>query len=160
MNPSSLSSTMRPPNQPPDQPLWPVRLISLLLLLQAASMVAGFIYYMNKANIAFDLTEESLVFESLEVVPQQLLDALSFGITFLPLVFLALLAALGFLFLHGTSWMMAMILQGFTLFLCLSFYFSTELRLIYPLMAYSTFMVLYLNSSGVRSIFRARNQSI
>ena len=161
---SRLSDTImdplptRPTAQPPTQPRWPVRLVSLLLLLQMGAIIGAFSYYIKRASLGIDLNDPSLVFENIEDIPQPLLDALMFGITFLPIVLVLVLASVGFLFLRRSSWMIAMILEGFTLFLCLSFYFNTDMRLIHPIMAYSVFIVLYLNSAGVRSVFRALNQ--
>ena len=154
MDPSPVRPTPSPAQQP-----WPVRLASLLLLIQMGAIVGAFGYYMRRANLGFNLIEQDLAFESIDAIPQPLVDALTFGLTFLPIALGLVFIAIGFLFLRRSSWIIAMVLEGFTLFLCLSFYFNTDMRLVYPIMAYSIFIVLYLNSAGVRSIFRALDQT-
>ncbi len=151
-------SPVRPTTPPPALPRWPVRLASLLLLIQISAIVGAFNYYMQRANLGFNLTEQGLAFESIDAIPQPLVDALTFGLTFLPVALGLMFITIGFLFLRRSSWIIAMVLEGFTLFLCLSFYFNTDMRLVYPIMAYSIFIVLYLNSAVVRSIFRALDQ--
>ncbi|GEM_PF-2273668 len=67
------------------------------------------------------------------------------------------LSAIGFFFRLRGAWLIALLLQGVILYLCLSLYFSNELiPLVYPIMLYGIFMVLFLNAGAVRKAFLPR----
>jgi hypothetical protein len=74
-------------------------------------------------------------------------------LVFAPPAVLALLAALGFLFLLRAGWLLAMIVQGLSLLACLLLYSAWTPIFIYPVMLYCIVMALYLNSSDVRAAF-------
>jgi len=65
------------------------------------------------------------------------------------------LAAIGFFWLNQSGWLLAMFVQGACLFVALVIYFVGLWPVLAQLtMLYSIFMVLYLNSYFVRSVFR------
>lgn len=76
-------------------------------------------------------------------------------------VFLTLLAALGFVFLRPTGWILAMLVQGLCLCTALFIRFSTPALIILAqlTMLYSISMVLYLNAHTVRSAFERQFQN-
>jgi small-conductance mechanosensitive channel len=73
---------------------------------------------------------------------------------FVPPAVLTLLSALSFLFLQRRGWLLAAIAQGLSLALCLWLYSWFQPGYVYPIMAYCTLMILYLNSQDVRMVFR------
>jgi hypothetical protein len=135
---SSSSGTLTARRKP--RP-WVVRAGSLLLLLQAAGLVALTIFVL----VPFDLSDVA-------ISPQEEV-ALSVGVMFLPAAFLAFLSAIGFLFLFRAGWLLAMAVQGGTLLGCLAHYFDTRPAAIFPVMIFCTVMAFYLNSFDVRIAF-------
>jgi hypothetical protein len=75
---------------------------------------------------------------------------------FIPSAVLTLLSALSFLFLQNRGWLLAAIGQGLSLAVCLWLYSLFQPGYVYPIMAYSILMILYLNSQNVRMAFRPR----
>ena len=73
---------------------------------------------------------------------------------FIPPAVLTLLSALSFLFLQRRGWLLAAIAQGLSLAVCLWLYSWFQPGYVYPIMAYCTLMILYLNSQDVRMVFR------
>jgi len=126
---------------------WTVRAVGLLLLLQAIVYVALTIYLLlpfdweATAGLQGDITN-----------PQQI-DAMAIGFLLIPSAMLAILSAIGFLFLRRAGWLLAMAMQGATLLGCLTFYFATKPWAIFPVMVYSIVMAFYLNSFDVRVAF-------
>jgi hypothetical protein len=115
--------------------------------VQAAGYVALSIYLL----LPFDwraTAENRLAVSS----PQQS-DALSITIILIPAAVLAVLSAVGFLFLFRAGWLLAMAMQGATLLGCLTLFFDTRPQAIFPVMLYCTLMIFYLNSSDVRLAF-------
>ena len=51
------------------------------------------------------------------------------------------------------GWLMAMMAQGFTLYISLTLYFSQRLDIIFPIMIYCLIMIFYLNAPAVRAVF-------
>lgn len=143
---------------------WPVRANALLLVLQAAGL--GGIGAYNVYRVDWQQGQQQLEADAMlsqgvnETVEQAVVIVLMLGI---PAV-LALLAALGFLFLFRIGWLLAMIVQSLTLLACLLLYTEWEEILyreplfIYPVMLYCIVMVLYLNSSDVRAAFHVRRR--
>ena len=121
----------------------PVRLIGLLLMLQATAL-AGVVAY-----------ELSLVdWRSLE--PESASGQFAGAATSLllaPSAVLAFLAALGFLFMSRRGWILAALSQGASLAVCLWLYSGPAPFYVYPVMVYCVLMVLYLNSHDVRVVF-------
>jgi hypothetical protein len=92
-------------------------------------------------------------------------ERLILGIFLLPVAFLLLLTALGFLFLQRAAWLTAMLAQGYILFNGLSNYFADgstlrETHLLYALLLSSILMVLYLNTNDVRQTFSLRHSAL
>jgi hypothetical protein len=120
---------------------WTVRAVGLLLLLQAAGYVALSIYLL----LPFDWNTD--------VLSSQQTDALYVSIILIPAAILAVLSAIGFLFLFRAGWLLAMTMQGATLLGCLTLYFGTKPQAIFPVMLYCIIMAFFLNSSNVRFAF-------
>ena len=126
---------------------WTVRAVGLLLLLQAAGYVALSVYLL----LPFDW--RATAEHRLEVLSPQQSDALSISVILIPAAILAVLSAIGFLFLFRAGWLLAMAMQGATLLSCLTLYFDTRPQAIFPVMLYCAIMAFYLNTSDVRSAF-------
>jgi hypothetical protein len=141
---------------------WPVRANALLLVLQAAGLggiSAYSVWQVDWQQVQQQIeTEASLSSELVEAVEQAVVLVLILG----PLAVLAVLAALGFVFLFRVGWLLAMIVQALTLLACLLLYTEWESMLpgepvfIYPVMLYCIVMALYLNSSDVRAAFQIK----
>ncbi|MCA1730359.1 MAG: hypothetical protein LC751_13385 [Actinobacteria bacterium] len=143
---------------------WPVRANALLLVLQAAGLGGINAYYISQIDwqqVEQQIeTDGSLSPEITEAVEHAAVIAFTLG----PPAVLAVLAALGFVFLFRVGWLLAMIVQAITLLSCLLLYSDWEPVLgwdpvfIYPVMLYCIVMVLYLNSSEVRAAFHVRRR--
>ena len=123
----------------------PIRMIGLLLILQAAGL-AGI--------VAYELSLVDWRRLDLDSPSGQLMGAAN-SLLLAPPAVLALLAALGFLFLSRKGWLLAAISQGWSLGVCLWLYSESEPIYIYPVMVYCILMTLYLNSHDVRVVFHA-----
>lgn len=138
---------------------WPVRANGLLLILQAAGL-AGIAAY-SIWTVDWRRLEESaassatVLPELAEAAEHAILTVLVFG---LPAA-LALLAAVGFLFMFQAGWLLAMIAQGLCLLACLLLFSAWAPGFVYPVMLYCILMVLYLNSSTVRAAFDVRRRT-
>lgn len=120
---------------------WPVLVLGLLLLFQAAGLFGLGSFYL------FSLTPGDLA-----VNLSGMLNSSAFNL----LALLALIASFGFLRLHRLAWLCAMLLQGLCLLLALSLYAREKTPFAYLLMAYSIGLVLYLNYSDVQAAFQPR----
>ena len=87
--------------------------------------------------------------------PPQVLEVLAFAL-FVPSAVMTLLSALSFLLLRRKGWLLAAIGQGLGLAVCLWLYSQFQPWYVYPIMAYCTIMILYLNSQDVRTMFHPR----
>ena len=124
----------------------PIRMIGLLLILQVIGL----------AGIgAYELVQVDWQQVDPEAPSQQEIRAAAFFL-FAPPAVLALLAALGFLFLSRKGWLLAAIAQGLSLGVCLWLYSELKPVYVYPIMVYCILMVLYLNSHDVRVVFHSR----
>ena len=126
----------------------PVRVVGLLLALQAAGLAGIVAYELSRLDWRLDLGP---------------LFGQAFGaatsLLFAPPAVLALLAALGFLFLSRRGWLLAAIAEGWSLGTCLWLYSGPEEPIyVYPVMVYCILMVLYLNSHSVRVVFHAGHE--
>ena len=126
---------------------WTVRAASLLLLLQATGYVALSIYLL----LPFDW--RATAEQSIEMLPPKQSDALAVSFILIPAAILAVLSAIGFLFLFRAGWLLAMAMQGATLLGCLTLYFDTRPQAVFPVMLYCAVMAFYLNTSEVRVAF-------
>lgn len=122
---------------------WPVLMLGLLLLFQAAGLFGLGSFYL------FTLTPG----DTAANLPG-LLNSSAFNL----LALLALIASFGFLRLHRLGWICAMLVQGLCLLLALSLYARERAPLAYLLMAYCVALVLYLNYSDVQAAFQRRTE--
>ena len=125
----------------------PIRVIGLLLILQAVGL-AGIVAY-ELSRVDWRLEPESLSGRAIEAASSLL---------FAPPAVLATLAALGFLLLSRRGWLLAAISEGWSLGICLWLYSTLEPIYIYPVMVYCILMILYLNSHDVRVVFHAGHE--
>ena len=118
---------------------WPVRLLTLLLLLQA-------FIYVTLPVLAIDWS----------LLPLVLWLTYVSEIAMLALGVLGLIAAIGFALLRPPAWLEAMLVQGLFLLLGLVVYarYRPENTGLYLLMLFSIVLVLYLNLGDVRQVFR------
>ncbi len=135
---------------------WPVRATAVLLLLQAIGLGGYSVYRITHLDWSFlpqeaEIIQDAMTFGYIEAI---LLVAM-----FIPLALLALVAAVGFVFLFRIGWLLGAIAQGLILLACLNLYFQYRPIFIYPIMVYSIIMVLYLNSFEVRIAFQPRRDS-
>lgn len=122
---------------------WPVLVLGLLLLFQAAGLFglgSFYLFTLTPGDVAVNLPG--------------LLNSSAFNL----LALLALIASFGFLRLHRLGWLCAMLLQGLCLLLALSLYAREKAPLAYLLMFYSIGLVLYLNYSDVQSAFQRHTE--
>lgn len=122
----------------------PVRLVGLLLLLQAVGL-SGIVFY-ELSRVRWRRPDLGLAERAVEA---------SASLVFVPSAVLAFLAALGFLFLTRRGWILAALSQGATLAICLWLYSGPAPVYVYGVMVYCILMVLYLNSQDVRVVFHA-----
>ncbi|TAK33452.1 MAG: hypothetical protein EPO21_12805 [Chloroflexota bacterium] len=130
-----------------------VRIIGVLLLLQAAGLISISVFNVSRLGVA----PMTLTF-NLSLSP----DEVYLVLTTTPLVvlgILAIVAGISFLLLRRIGWLLAMSVQGLTLYFCLHLYFlGRKPDFVYPIMLYSILMVLYLNSFDVQMAFRAPSE--
>ena len=134
---------------PDDVTYRPIRVIGLLLILEVVGLIALGTYEFVRVDwqrIELDATP-----------PPQAIEVLTF-VLFAPSAVLTLLSALSFLLLRRRGWILAALGQGLCLAVCLWFYSRLQPWYVYPLMAYSTLMILYLNSHDVRTRFYPRRE--
>ena len=124
----------------------PIRAVGLLLILQVICLVGlG----------AYEFVQVDWQRVRLEVPPQQVIEVLAL-VLFAPSAVLTLLSSLSFLLLRRKGWILAAIGQGLSLAVCLWLYSQLQPWYVYPIMAYCTLMILYLNSHDVRTMFHPR----
>ncbi len=128
----------------------PIRVVGVLLILQLVGL-AGL--------GAYEFTHIDLQRVRLDATPsQQVIEVLAFAL-FVPSGVLTLLSALSFLLLRRKGWVLAAIGQGLSVAICLWLYTELQPWYVYPIMAYCTLMILYLNSHDVRMMFRPRRDA-
>ena len=124
----------------------PVRAIGVLLILEVAGLLALGAYEFSLVDWrGIDLTSPP---------PRAVIEVAAFALFAIPAV-LTLLSGLSFLLLRRRGWLLAAIAQGLILAVCLWLYTLFRPGYVYPIMAYSILMILYLNSHDVRVVFRA-----
>ncbi len=132
---------------PDDVTRRPIRVIGLLLILQVIGLLGLGAYEFVQVSwqeIQLDATP-----------PPQAIEVLAF-ILFVPSAVLTLLSALSFLLLRRKGWILAALGQGLCLAVCLWLHSRLQPWYVYPIMAYCTLMILYLNSHDVRTMFHPR----
>lgn len=130
---------------------WSVRVIAVLLLLQAIGLVSVSLSKSTQINWQQAIRSESL--------SAQALEAAVISSMFIPLAVLAVIAALGMLWVFRIGWLLAMIAQALILLDCLALYFQQKPGFVYPIMLSGVILVLYLNSFDVRLAFHVRPSS-
>ena len=132
---------------PDDISYRPIRVVGLLLVLQVIGL-AGL--------AAYELLQVDLQRLRPEVPSSQpVLEVLTL-VLFVPSAVMTLISALSFLLLRRKGWILAAIGQGLSLAVCLWLYSQFQPWYVYPIMAYCTLMILYLNSQDVRTLFHPR----
>ena len=133
----------------------------MLLILQVVAMVGlgGWLYASIDWDTVVNLSDKpgqiKLDTNNKETV-KKLERAIVFTVYFFVPVILLLLSGLGFALLRRRGWMLASIAQALTMLACLFFYGASRPWFVYPIIAYSIFMILLLNSRSVRAVVHRR----
>jgi len=137
-----------------DLNLWPIRSISLLLIVQAVGLLSYNIYQIAQFEWEQEIYDVSFSTE--------FLYAGTIALIFAPIAIMLFFVALGFSYRRPVAWLAAMMLQGLILLSCLIFYFLPDDKYshdwIYPIMLYTILMVLYINARDIRLIFQKRDR--
>ena len=147
----------------------PIRVVGLLLILQAIGLVsigAYGILQVDWQQLQSDSSQQGLVLEIEPGSPQEELvleavKAVGVAVLFLPSTLLAILGALSFLLFSRRGWLLASLAQTLGLGACLELYYEPFWEnpgFVYPVMLYCILMILYLNSSAVRVVFHSRRK--
>jgi hypothetical protein len=137
------------------------RLLGVLLILQVVAMVGlgGWLYasidWDTVVNLSNKPNEVKLDTNDKETA-KKLVGAIVFTIYYFVPVILLFLSGLGFALLRRRGWMLASIAQALTMLACLFFYGASRPWFVYPIIAYSIFMILLLNSRSVRAVVHRR----
>jgi hypothetical protein len=141
------------------------RLLGVLLILQVGAMVGIGAWLFSR--IDWDrvkvLANEpgQIQVQTIDgALLKQLEQAILYFIYFLPPAILLLLAGLGFVLLRRRGWMLASVAQALIMLACLFFYGDSRPWFAYPLIAYSIFMILLLNSRSVRAAVHRRRTAL
>jgi hypothetical protein len=121
------------------------------LVFQAVGIYAVVVFFAEGSHLHWDLAEIRA-----RMTSQLPWFVFEFSyLQFLKPQALMLLTAAGLFSLGRRSgWLVAMLGQCFVLYLCLSLYFlKPAMPAIYPIMISAVVMVLFFNSTGVRSLF-------
>jgi len=137
------------------------RLLGVLLLVQVVAMVGTGVWLFTRFDWdrALRITSGSGKFDVQTVEGpwlEPLVRALLFAVYFLGPVILLFLAGLGFVLLRRRGWMLASVAQALIMMACLFFYGTSRPWFAYPIIAYSIFMILLLNSRSVRAVVHRR----
>jgi hypothetical protein len=137
------------------------RLLGVLLLVQVVAMVGTGVWLFTRFDWdrALRITSGSGKIDVQTVEGpwlEPLVRALLFAVYFLGPVILLLLAGLGFVLLRRRGWMLASVAQALIMMACLFFYGASRPWFAYPIIAYSIFMILLLNSRNVRAVVHRR----
>jgi hypothetical protein len=147
----------------------PIRVVGLLLILQAIGLISIVVYGILQVDwqqIQSDSSQEELVLEAQPGSPQEELvleagKAVGVAVLFLPSTVLAIIGALGFLLFSRRGWLLASLAQTLSLGACMELYYESfweNPAFVYPVMLYCILMILYLNSSEVRVVFHSRRK--
>jgi hypothetical protein len=150
---------------------WPVRLVGLLLILQALALIVYGMLPGLLASFASDLfvsvqhdlsAEESAEFsQALEELSLLVRDRRLMSTFSQLLGLVGLVAGVGVLFRWRPAWTLAMALQGLDLVTAIGrHYLADKPPEVYLAMAFGIFVVACLNSSGVSAAFRPRQVQV
>jgi hypothetical protein len=124
-----------------------VTILGLLLLGQAAGLLLIAVYHLVGPHVTWDVLVEAAAARD---------QASVIGLVLVCLASLAGMTAIGFWRMWRQAWLQAMLLQALCLALALILYYWQKPGFVYLLMAFSIFMVLYLNYYEVRAAFGER----
>ncbi len=154
----------------------PIRVVGLLLILQAIGLVGLVAYGLlqvdwqqvplewQQQGFGLEIQLDSSQQEGESGLGPSVLEAaraIGVAILFSPSIVLAILGALGFLLFSRRGWLLASLAQTLSLGACLELYYESfweKPGFIYPVMLYCILMILYLNSSAVRVVFHSRRK--
>ena len=130
--------------------VWPVRIVGLLLFLQAFLISGVTVHFAQQVNWERELEDIMLSVWAL--------DILMWVATLAPVILLLLVTSLAFLLYRRFAWLLAMTLQGLILLRCLILYFGSnsllrDSRWIHLIMLFAIVLVLYLNTTDIRLAF-------
>lgn len=127
-----------------------VAIVGVLLVLQAALLVGSVIYKIFRLSLVLP----QLGPDQLTKLPEAVEAGSVLGF-FLPLAIMGVLAAICFFLRLRAGWLLAIFTQGLCLFAALFLRVQFQWGLLYPaIMFVCIVIVLYLNSSEVRTAFR------
>jgi hypothetical protein len=141
------------------------RLLGVLLILQVGTMVGIGVWLFSRidwdrvkvlANEPGQIQVQTIDGALLKPIEQAIL----YFIYFLPPAILLLLAGLGFVLLRRRGWMLASVAQALIMLACLFYYGDSRPWFAYPLIAYSIFMILLLNSRSVQAAVHRRRTAL
>lgn len=127
---------------------WAVRVVALLLLLQAAGFLIIALYSYNQLV--------SSAGTALPGSPAIIFAYLRSSFYAIILALLSAVAAAGLWWGRRPAWGMAMVVQGVTLFFSLFAYFNDGPWFMYLGMGYGILMVLYLHHPDVQTVFQTK----
>jgi hypothetical protein len=127
-----------------------VAIVGVLLVLQAALLVGAVVYKIFGLAVIL----QQVAPDELAKLPEAAEAGTVLGF-FVPLAIMCILAAISFFFRLRAGWLLAISTQGLCLFAALLLRLQFQWGLLYPaIMAVCIVIVLYLNSSEVRTAFR------
>jgi hypothetical protein len=137
------------------------RLLGVLLILQFLAMVGLGVWLSTRVNwdraLAISSEQGQIHARAIDGPWLKALEqSILFDVYFLAPTILLLLAGLGFVLLRRRGWMLASVAQALTMLACLFFYGASRPWFVYPIIAYSIFMILLLNSRSVRAVVHRR----
>jgi len=133
----------------------------VLLILQFLAMVGLGVWLSTRVNwdraLAISSEQGQIHARAIDGPWLKALEqSILFDVYFLAPTILLLLAGLGFVLLRRRGWMLASVAQALTMLACLFFYGASRPWFVYPIIAYSIFMILLLNSRSVRAVVHRR----
>ncbi|MFZ0546379.1 MAG: hypothetical protein WAM60_13120 [Candidatus Promineifilaceae bacterium] len=129
---------------------WPVRVLTILLVVQAVGLFGLSVLNYNPTI----LQQENDLLGLLLTIFSELTRTIAFG----ALGLLAVVAALGFLWLWRTGWPLTMLLQGLCLLTSLGLYLRGGPPYIFAIMSYCILMVIYLHHPEIQQAFHTKQR--
>ncbi len=140
---------MSPETQPPGRSPWPLRALSLLLLVQGAGLG-----YLAQWKLPPGLNYYFGSLAELSRLLWALLPSITYGLGAL----IALLVAVDFWRRQPNAWHFALLVQGLTLLAGLLLYLNSRPPYLYFMLGYSVYMVLYLHNDEIQTAFHTRGE--
>lgn len=140
-----MSST----NQADSESTLPIRLISIMFIVQIVAILLVALFYLSQVNVdVWQQLEPGMAFSLQD--DRAITDFALTLFYLVPLIVPLAIATVGMLFLWSGGWIVGMIGECAMLLVCITFYFFHPLIVVYPLMFWSILMVLILNLNYVR----------